>query len=283
MRLVPSRPHVLSLALARPAAGLLSSLLIAATALAGCHRSSLPPAAAPFQSQPRLAYPGAVQAPSKAIPAPEAAAGLADAKPETNPLALASSIAEAGGLINDLPAMTRQLETSAYSLQVVPAHSQEKADRIARDWAPDAQQLYVIWAYWKLPALSVTRHAYYSPSKGMAFKVEFTLSSLFAKSFEEPADGFDQATLILNEARDRHAVDAKDAHAIARRMGYVPNTYGAAVLLDIKTYGPMWVFADMPSQTQGEPVMLVHAETGMVTQGGEALLLAKYLFQRAGY
>ncbi|MNT67509.1 hypothetical protein D3C72_2056600 [compost metagenome] len=66
-------------------------------------------------------------------------------------------------------------------------------------------------------------------------------------------------------------------------MGYIPNTYGAAVLLDIKTYGPMWVFADMPSQTEGVPVMMVHAESGMVTQGGEAMMIAKYLFERAGY
>jgi hypothetical protein len=273
---------------------LLASCLPATLLLAGCHRSTLVPSAAPFTSQPARA--------TWQTPAPTAPAQPMTRKPVSHPespvlpappaeptlLELAGAIARQGGIVNDLPAMANQLDASSYQsqtyqVQVVPRNSQEKADRIALEWASDARQLYTIWAYWKLPALSITRHAYYSPSKGKALKVEFTLSSLFSKSFEEPAEGFDQATLVLNEARDRHAIDVKEAHAIAKRMGYVPNKYGAAVLLDIKTYGPLWVFADMPSQTQGEPVMLVNAQTGMVTQGGEAMMLAKYLFQRAGY
>jgi hypothetical protein len=266
----------------RPVAWLPAVLVLTAIGLAGCHRSTLPPSVVPFQSQPALP---ASDAPVKPV--------RSGAKSETSDflrlpavptvLQRAEAIALQGGMITDLAAMTHQLAASSFQVQVVPSSSQEKADRIAREWAADAKQLYTIWAYWKLPVFSITRHAYYSPTKGKALKVEFTVSSLFSKSLEEPAEGFDQATLILNEARDRHAVGARDAHAIARRMGYVPNKYGAAVLLDIKTYGPMWVFADMPSQTEGDPVMLVHAETGMVTQGGEVLLLAKYLFQRAGY
>ncbi len=273
---------------------LLASCLPAILLLAGCNRSTLVPSAAPFTSQPSRATWQSPVLPAPAVPAsalpmthppvsrPESPV-LPAPPAEPTLLELAGAIARQGGIVNDLPAMASQLEASSYQVQVVPRNSQEKADRIAREWASDARQLYAIWAYWKLPALSVTRHAYYSPSKGKALKVEFTLSSLFSKSFEEPADGFDQATLVLNEARDRHAVDVKEAHAIAKRMGYVPNKYGAAVLLDIKTYGPLWVFADMPSQTQGEPVMLVNAQTGMVTQGGEAMMLARYLFQRAGY
>jgi len=256
-------------------------LLAAALGLSGCNRSSIAPLVTPFQSQPPLpAWEQPVRAEGSRAPVQKPTA-LPEA--ESTLLVHAQAIAQRGGLITDLPAMARQLDSPAYQTQVLPSSSQDKADRLAKEWAADAQQLYVIWAYWKIPALSVTRHAYYSPSKGMAFKVEFTLSTLFAKSYEEPADGFDQATLILNEARDRHAFGVRDAHAVAKRIGYVPNKYGAAVLLDIKTYGPMWVFADMPSQTEGEPVMLVHAESGMVTQGGEALMLARYLFQRAGY
>lgn len=258
-------------------------LLVAALALAGCTRATIPAYVAPFQSH--ILRPISAE---NATPAPRG--GSLPPLPEgTSPtqapelLSTAAAIAAKGGLITDLPGMAAELDASAQSLQVIPSSSQQKADRIAKEWASDAQQLYVIWAYWKLPALSITRHAYYSPSKGLAFKVEFTLSSLFAKSWEEPADGFDQATLILREARDRHAVGVKEAHAIAKRMGYVPNTYGAAVLLDIVGYGPLWVFADMPTQTQGEPVMIVSAETGQVTQSGDALLVARYLFKRAGY
>lgn len=258
-------------------------LLLATVALSGCNRSTLAPMVIPFQSQPVLP---AWDQPTTTAPGKTASQPVPTVTPpasEPTLLAQAEAIARRGGLVTDLPAMARQLDSASYQVQIVPSSSQDKADRLAREWASDAQQIYVAWAYWKLPALSVTRHAYYSPSKGKAFKVEFTLSTLFAKSFEEPADGFEQASLILNEARDRHAFGVKDAHAIAKRIGYVPSKYGAAVLLDIKTYGPMWVFADMPSQTEGEPVMLVQAESGMVTQGGEALMLAKYLFQRAGY
>ncbi|MNR86918.1 hypothetical protein D3C72_177770 [compost metagenome] len=260
-----------------------TALLLASVILSGCNRSSVAPTVIPFQSQPAL--PTMDQPLGKA---PSNNASKAIPQPVLPPidssmLAHAQAIAARGGLITDLPAMARQLEASSFQIQVIPRSSQEKADRLALEWASDARQLYVIWAYWKLPALSITRHSYYSPSKGKALKVEFTLSSLFSKTFEEPADGFDQASLILNEARDRHAFGVKDAHAIAKRIGYTPNKYGAAVLLDLKTHGPMWVFADMPSQTQGEPVMLVNAESGMVTQGGEALMLARYLFERAGY
>ncbi len=265
----------------RRSAWLLSGLLTTSVALAGCHRSTLPPGVMPFQSQPALPAGSLTAQPARSATSEAPSQPPSPAVPSV--LQQAEAIARQGGMISDLPALATKLEATSYHAQVVPQSSQEKADRIAREWAADAQQLYAVWAYWKLPVISVTRHAYYSPSKGKALKVEFTLSSLFAKSFEEPAEGFDQATLILNEARDRHAFGVKDAHAIAKRMGYIPNKYGAAVLLDIKTYGPMWVFADMPSQTQGEPVMLVHAETGMVTQGGEALLLARYLFKRAGY
>lgn len=251
--------------------------------LTGCGRSALVPVTVPFQSQP--AGP-AFQAPGASATRPEALAPnpqppAVKADPQSD---LAQGLPEGlDGLISDLPGMARSLEAQRYQVQVVPRSSQEKADAIAKAWASDARQIYVIWAYWKLPIFSITRHAYYSPSKGVALKVEATLSSLFVKSVEEPAEGFDKASLVLNEARDRHPLDVKDAHAIARRAGYVPNTYGAAVLLDLKTYGPMWVFADMPSQIQGTPVMMVNAESGMVTQGGEAFALAKYLFKRAGY
>lgn len=256
-----------------------ATLLLACFVVAGCHRSALAPGTIPFQSQPALRP----EAPELRTNAPERP--NLPTPPATGPsmLEAAKAIALQGGLITDLPAMARQLDSQAYQIQVVPRSSQEKADRIAKEWASDAQQLYVIWAYWKLPILSITRHSYYSPSKGKALKVEFTLVSLFPKSIEEPADGFEQATLVLNEARDRHAFGVSEAHAIAKRMGYHSSKYGAAILLDIKTFGPMWVFADMPSQTQGTPVMLVNAQSGMVTQSGEAMMLAEYLFQRAGY
>lgn len=251
--------------------------------LTGCGRSAPSPATVSFQSQP--AWP-TIEAPRASSAQPDALAPnpqhpAANATfDERRDLALPEGLQ---GLIADLPGMARSLDEQAYQVQVVPRSSQEKADKLAKAWASDARQIYVIWAYWKLPLFSITRHAYYSPSKGVALKVESTLSSLFVKSVEEPAEDFDKASLVLNEARDRHPLDVKDAHAIARRAGYVPNRYGAAVLLDLKTYGPMWVFADMPTQTQGTPVMMVNAESGMVTQGGEAFALAKYLFKRAGY
>lgn len=256
-----------------------ATLLLASLALTGCQRSALPPGTISFQSQPALRH----EAPELRTNAPERSERPTPPAAGQSALESAKAIALQGGLITDLPAMASQLDTQAYQVQVVPRNSQEKADRIAREWASDARQLYVIWAYWKLPILSITRHAYYSPSKGKALKVEFTLASFFPKSLEESADSFEQASLILNEARDRHAFGASEAHAIAKRMGYHSSKYGAAVLLDIKAYGPMWVFADMSSQTQGTPVMLVNAQSGMVTQSGEAMMLAEYLFQRAGY
>jgi hypothetical protein len=268
---------------------LMASILIAGLLATGCQRSGpglvsygtsafgLPASGWGPTVQP--AYPSEQGA---ALPGAPAAGSQVDTG--SKPAPVEPNVAELlRGLVNDLPAMARQLDGQSYQIQVVPRSSQDKADRVAWNWASDAQQIYVIWAYWKLPALSITRHAYYSPSKGKALKVEFTLSSLFDKSYEEPAEGFDQASLVLNEARDRYAYEVKEAHAIARNMGYVPNKYGAAVLLVTKTHGPLWVFADMPSQTEGKPVMLVNAASGMVTQGGEAMLLAKYLFQRAGY
>ncbi len=260
----------------------LATFLMASMLLAGCSRSAPVPGVVPFRSQAALLPDAKSQDPTRGTPE----AGVSQRgpmAPKTSPsiLELASSLK--AGLVNDLPAMASQLTAPSYQLQVIPRNSQENADRIAKDWAADARQVYVIWAYWKLPALSITRHAYYSPSKGKALKVEFTLASFVSKTFEEPADGFEQAFLILNEPQDRHAHGVKDAHAIARRAGYVPSKFGAAVLLDIKTFGPMWVFADMPSKTEGQPVMAVNAESGMVTQGGEVMMLAKILFKRAGY
>lgn len=255
--------------------------------LAGCGRtvaptvSVAPPRALAPASQ-ALKAPVAPVATTPAVTVVDAATAKPEAPAaagvtEATQWATMQAIARKGGLVTGLSSLTAEAP-SGYATQLLPETTQAKAEALARAWASDARQAYIGWGFWKVSALGRVRHTYYSPSKQRVLKLEYSVTSGFLKQYEDVADGYDLAFLVLRDAYDVNAFRVKDAHERARSYGYRPGKNTTASLLNFVFLGPVWCFID---DRTWEPTVLVKAESGDVVTSGPLMWAASYLIAQA--
>lgn len=190
-----------------------------------------------------------------------------------DPWPLFRRIGERGGLVKDFRAEVEAAD-SGYSVQLVPGTSQERADKAAKKWAPDARQIFVGWGFWKRSWIGFVRHGYYSAQKDQALMLDFALSRWAMKKTEESGENYRDAAAVLQDVSDGYRYKAKLACDIAKANGYVPAKLHVAALLNFGLYGPGWVFLD---DRDWSPSLIVHAETGAVVKSGPMMEAAKLM------
>lgn len=250
--------------------------LLSALVVTGCHQAS------PLPTTPVSAWP------LETKPTPTLATPLADAPVDPSvadheqPGTLAPSwstlqaIAQEGGLVRGLESL--EAPESAYRAELVPANTQDKAEQLAHAWAPDARQVYVGWGFWKISLLGRVRHVYYSKQKHQALQLEYSLTSFSLKRTELDGTSFKDAFLVLRDAYDTGAYNAKDCYAIARRAGYHPSKNSVGCLLDLVLVGPVWAFLDDQSMT---PTVVVKADSGEAITHGPLMWAVQYLIKKS--
>jgi hypothetical protein len=225
-------------------------------------------------------------APSKALPGQPAAQAIAAVAPRVSvehgepaaqdPLAVYRRIGERGGLIKNFTGDIERAEVG-YNVLVVPSSSQDKAEKVAHEWAPDARQIFVGYGYWKKPFISFVRHGYYSAKKDRALMLDFAVSKLaLVHKSDEDGDNYRDAADALGDADDVYKYTAKLATEVAKANGYFPKKFHVGALLNLAFYGPQWVFLNDEDWT---PELLVNAKTGDVTKTGPMMEAAKFLIK----
>jgi hypothetical protein len=233
------------------------------------------------------AAPISTLAPSPARPA-EPAAKAAIAAPQVtvrargtlpaagDPLAVYRRIGARGGVIASFTTAIAQSE-STYNVLVVPSGSQDKAERVAREWAPDARPIFVGYGYWKKSWISFVRHGFYSEQKDRALMLDFAISkAALIRKTDEDGENYREAASVLGDAVDQYKYGAKLATDVAKASGYVPKKIHVGALLNMSFYGPQWVFLNDEDWT---PELLVNAKTGEVTKTGPMIEAAKFLMK----
>jgi hypothetical protein len=187
-------------------------------------------------------------------------------------------IASNGGLIGSFAEDVERTETG-YNLLVVPADSQAKADEVARAWAPDARPIFAGYGFWKKAWISFVRHGYYSRTKDRALMLDFAISKrVLVRKTDEPGGAYGDAATVLDDAADQYTYGAKLATDIAKAHGYTPKKIHVAAIMNLRLYGPHWVFLDDRDWT---PTLMVNAKTGQVTRTGPMIEAVKLLMKPA--
>lgn len=251
-------------------------LMLVGLLLAGCQRPPMPAAVVPERVRP--AAPAQAQAsvlPDAPADAPLAA--IPDAKSSELPWETLRTLRDQGGVVRGLASLVPD-EEPGQSVQILPEHTQDRAQELARAWQPDARQVYVGWGFWGVSLLGKVRHVYYSPKTNRQLRLEYSFTRNRLERQECDGSDFKQAFVILRDAYDMHPWQAKDAYARAKRAGYRPGKYVTATLLHLVGYGPQWVFIEDRSWT---PTVVVNARTGDVTTSGPLLWAVSYLVNRA--
>lgn len=243
--------------------------LALALVVAGCATAPATVTPARPAPEPPAAAPALVAAPHVSVRsgAPEAA---------EDALAPFRRIAAKGGLIGSFTQDIERTETG-YNLLVVPSSSQARADEVARQWAPDARPIFAGYGFWKKAWISFVRHGYYSKTKDRALMLDFAISKLaLVRKTDEAGGAYGDAATVLDDAADQYTYGARLATDIAKAHGYVPKKIHVAAILNLKLYGPHWVFLDDRDWT---PTLLVNAKTGQVTKTGPTIEAIKLLMK----
>lgn len=237
-----------------------------------------PKAKAPVAAQPVKLADAPVDADASNL-VPVAKAPVAQ-DPRTEALAMARAIAEHGPLVTDLESLDAIDETAGFGVQTTPEKTQMKADEAARQWAPDAKQLWLGWGYKTISWFGNSRHVYYSAQKKRMLTIDYGFWGNRRGQYETTGLIVQYAgkliSTFLQEPRDIYPVSGREAFNRARYHAYVNQTRGTIKVLMLNPYivGPQWVFLD----ERNKPSVVVDANTGEVTSGGLIIELLGYLF-----
>lgn len=247
---------------------------------AGCGQRSMVPASAPvFFSQPRLDYGSAKVTSPKTSEAPVAPVA------ETSSLDKVRDdfrqVAQYGPIIQDLETLGADLddEEVAYGVLASPDSTQGKAIKLAKEWASDAEQLYLGWGFKWLTVLGHSRHVFWSPSKKKLLTLDYGVWGTLKDQYETENLAMKYAgglvRQLLREPNDTHAFNGKEAFNRAKKAGLQAPAQGAikAILIEAYFIGPVWIFFDY----RNEPAMFVNANDGRVISDSLVLDILKYL------
>lgn len=237
-------------------------------------------AVAPAAVQPVQPALGAAPADRDASRLVPVAAAPAAKDPRAEALAMAKQIAEYGPLVTDLENLDAIDEAASYGVQTSPEKTQMKADQAAREWAPDAKQLWLGWGFKTLSWFGNSRHVYYSAQKKRMLTIDYGFWGNRRGQYETTGLIVQYAgkliATFLQEPRDIYPVSGREAYNRARSQAYTNATRGTVKVLLLNPYivGPQWVFLD----ERNKPSVVVDANTGEVTSGGLLIELLGYLF-----
>lgn len=185
-----------------------------------------------------------------------------------------ASLAKVGPVIDQIDTLTSD-DAPSYTVQAKPEWSQEKADKAAKEWSSDAQQLYIGWSFNGLSLFGTSRHAYYSKSKDRLLLVDYNWLGWKKHQTETSSPVYKLAAAVLATPSDDYLYDCKKCYRIAKDYGYQNTAKSCrAFMVSLPFFGPYWMFLD----GSDKPQVLVNARTGGPTTDGWILDAIRMLF-----
>lgn len=188
-----------------------------------------------------------------------------------------ASLAKVGPVIDQIATLTSEDAPNSigYAIQAKPEWSQEKADKAAKEWSTDAQQLYIGWSFNGLSLFGTSRHAYYSKSKDRLLLVDYNWLGWKKHQTETSSPVYKLAAAVLATPSDDYLYDCKQCYRIAKDYGYENTAKSCrAFMVSLPFFGPYWMFLD----GSDKPQVLVNARTGGPTTDGWILDAIRLLF-----